>query len=108
AHGRGGNSFGKFLQQIRDDAKEVMPPAQVAQLADLIDAKVEAPSSVGLETTRQFVHNWQMSDFAGELAKVESGRDFESGRKAYHAAQCFKCHRFAGEGGDSGPDVTGV
>ncbi|MGC1274074.1 MAG: heme-binding protein, partial [Planctomycetaceae bacterium] len=108
AHGRGGNSFGKFLQQIRDDAKATMPAEQVAALKDVIEAKVETASPVGLETTRQFVHNWQMSDFAGELAKVESGRDFESGRKAYHAAQCFKCHRFAGDGGDTGPDVTGV
>ena len=108
AHGRGGNSFGKFLQQIRDDAQATMEPDQIAALSDIINAKVESASPVSLETTRQFVHNWQMADFAGELAKVESGRDFESGRLAYHAAQCYKCHRFAGDGGDSGPDLTGV
>ncbi|HEX6986135.1 MAG TPA: c-type cytochrome, partial [Planctomycetaceae bacterium] len=107
ATGRGGNSFGKFLQQIREDAKATMPPDQIAALSDVIEGKAPV-ESVGLQTTRQFVHNWQLSDFAGELSKVESGRDFESGRRAYHAAQCAKCHRFAGEGGDTGPDVTGV
>ncbi len=106
--GRGGNSFVKFLQQIRDDAKERMPADLVASLADVIAGKGVAADAVGLETTRQFVHNWQLADFASDLAKVESGRDFESGRQAYHAAQCAKCHRFAGDGGDTGPDVTGV
>ncbi len=109
AHGRGGNSFVKFLQQIRDDAKERMPAEQVAEMADIIAGKGITPEeTVGLETTRQFVHNWQLADFASDLPKVESGRNFEAGRQAYHAAQCAKCHRFAGEGGDTGPDITGV
>lgn len=107
AKGRGGNSFGKFLQQIRDDAKQRMSPEQVASLSDVIEGKAPA-EPIGLQTTRQFVHNWQLSDFASDLPKVETGRDFESGRQAYLAAQCAKCHRFAGEGGDTGPDITGV
>lgn len=108
-HGRGGNSFVKFLQQIRDDAKERMPAEQVAEMADVIAGKGISPGeTVGLETTRQFVHNWQLSDFASDLPKVESGRNFESGRQAYLAAQCAKCHRFNQEGGDTGPDITGV
>lgn len=107
AKGKGGNSFGKFLQQIRDDSKERMSPEQIASLSDVIEGKAPA-EPVGLQTTRQFVHNWQLSDFASDLPKVERGRDFESGREAYYAAQCAKCHRFAGEGGDTGPDITGV
>ena len=42
------------------------------------------------------------------LGKVETGRSFEKGKAAYIAAQCYKCHRFNGEGGDTGPDITGV
>jgi len=109
AHGRGGNSFVKFLQQIRDDAKERMPAEQVKEMADIIAGKGISPGeTVGLETTRQFVHNWQLADFASDLSKVEAGRNFEAGRQAYLAAQCAKCHRFAQEGGDTGPDITGV
>src|SRR5690606_22256551 len=107
AKGKGGNSFGKFLQQIRDDAKERMTPEEIASIADVIEGSADA-APIGLETTRQFVHNWQLSDFVSDLAMVESGRNFESGREAYLAAQCAKCHRFAGEGGDTGPDITGV
>ncbi len=63
---------------------------------------------VKLETTRQFVHNWQMEDLLPLAGDVESGRSFEKGRAAYEAAQCYKCHRFASQGGDTGPDITGV
>ena len=63
---------------------------------------------VKLETTRQFLHNWQMEDLLPLASEVESGRSFEKGRLAYEAAQCAKCHRFTGQGGDTGPDITGV
>ena len=49
-----------------------------------------------------------MEDLLPELNAVEKGRSFEKGKIAYHAAQCYKCHRFAGDGGDTGPDITGV
>ena len=106
ANGRGGNSFGKFLQQIREDAKQRMSKELIAKLSDVIAGKAEAPA--GLETARQFVHNWQLSDFVGELEAVEEGRSFEAGKTVYEAAQCAKCHRFAGQGGGTGPDITGV
>lgn len=44
-----------------------------------------------------------------ELAETElKGRDFENGKRAYAAARCVVCHRFAGEGGATGPDLTQV
>ncbi len=106
-NGRGGNSFVKFLQQIREDAQANMTPAQIAEVADVIEGKA-AFEPVSLDTSRQFVHNWQLADFTGDLPAIESGRSFEKGREAYQAAQCAKCHRFDGAGGDTGPDVTGV
>jgi putative heme-binding domain-containing protein len=35
-------------------------------------------------------------------------RDFEHGKKTFAAARCIICHRFAGEGGATGPDLTQV
>jgi putative heme-binding domain-containing protein len=49
-----------------------------------------------------------MEDLMPLAEQVEKGRSFEKGRAAYEAAQCAKCHRFAGQGGDTGPDITGV
>ncbi|HYV28922.1 MAG TPA: c-type cytochrome, partial [Candidatus Eisenbacteria bacterium] len=36
------------------------------------------------------------------------GRSFDSGKAAFKQAGCGQCHRFAGEGGSVGPDLTGV
>ncbi|MFT7484849.1 MAG: putative heme-binding domain-containing protein, partial [Candidatus Paceibacteria bacterium] len=36
------------------------------------------------------------------------GRDYERGRNLFHAASCSACHRFDGEGGAIGPDLTTV
>lgn len=33
------------------------------------------------------------------------GRDFENGKKMFSAGYCIACHRVAGEGGHSGPDL---
>jgi putative heme-binding domain-containing protein len=104
---RGGASWKKFNQRIRQDAAEKLSAEERDSLKDVIEGgqKVEV---VKLETTRQFVHNWQMEDLLPLLDQAESGRNFEKGKAAYIAAQCYKCHRFAGDGGDTGPDITGV
>ncbi len=104
---RGGNSFKKFLIRIREDAALRLSDADRLALKDVIEEKQKV-EAVKLETTRQFIHNWQMEDLHEMLSKVETGRSFEKGKAAYIAAQCYKCHRFNGEGGDSGPDITGV
>lgn len=105
--GRGGHSFKKFVQRIREDALKNVLEGDKAALKEILDGsqKVQA---VSIETTRQFVHNWQMDDVVPLLSQVEKGRSFEGGKKAYAVAQCAKCHRFAGQGGDTGPDITSV
>jgi putative heme-binding domain-containing protein len=104
---QGGASFKKFVQRIRQDAVEKLSAGDRAALKDVIEGKKNV-EVVKLETTRQFVHNWQMADLEPLLGQVERGRSFEKGRLAYQAGQCFKCHRFRNEGGDTGPDLTGV
>ena len=104
---RGGASFKKFLIRIREDAAAKLSAGERALLKDVIEGR-RKEQAVKLETTRQFVHNWQMEDLLPLADEVERGRSFAKGRAAYEAAQCAKCHRFAGEGGDTGPDITGV
>jgi putative heme-binding domain-containing protein len=104
---KGGNSFVKFVQQIRSDATARLDEKQKLALKDVIEGK-QSIEVVKLETTRQFIHNWQMEDLLPMVDQVEHGRSFERGKAAYEAAQCAKCHRFAGSGGSTGPDITGV
>ncbi len=41
---------------------------------------------------------------AGE--KLKSGRNFDNGKRAFAASRCIVCHRFGGDGGATGPDLT--
>lgn len=104
---KGGASFVKFVQQVRRDALEKLSKEQYDALAEVIKGEEEV-EVVKLETTRQFIHNWQADDLLPILEQSERGRNFEKGKLAFKVAQCYKCHRFRGEGGDTGPDITGV
>ncbi len=61
-----------------------------------------------MKPSQQFVHEWNMEDLLSALEQINSGRLFESGRDAFRQTGCSQCHRFAGEGGSLGPDLTGV
>ncbi|MGE5195110.1 MAG: c-type cytochrome, partial [Deltaproteobacteria bacterium] len=104
---RGGASFQKFLDQLRDDSLATLADQEKESLKEVI-AGSEKVAAVRLTTTRQFVHNWQVADFVPLLDRAAKGRSFEKGKAAYEATQCAKCHRFRNEGGDTGPDITGV
>jgi putative heme-binding domain-containing protein len=104
---RGGASFQKFLDQLRDDALATLTDPEKESLKEVI-AGSEKVAAVKLTTTRQFLHNWQIADLVPLLDQAGKGRSFEKGKAAYEATQCAKCHRFRNEGGDTGPDITGV
>jgi len=105
---QGGASFKKFVLRIRQDAAARLSREEKKALKDVLEGRGVLAKVVKLETTRQFVHNWQMADLEPLLKEAERGRLFDKGRRAYEAAQCAKCHRFRNEGGDTGPDITGA
>jgi putative heme-binding domain-containing protein len=37
---------------------------------------------------------------------LDSGRNFEHGKRTFAAARCVVCHRFGEDGGATGPDLT--
>jgi putative heme-binding domain-containing protein len=104
---RGGASFKNFVGRIRKDAVETLTGAERVALADVIEGRHKV-ESVQSQTTRQFIHNWQLEDLLPLLERVERGRSFKRGQEAYQAAQCYKCHRLNGDGGATGPDLTGA
>lgn len=104
---RGGASFKNFIMRIRQDAVATLSEADRVALKEVIEGREQVDSGVA-QTTRQFVHNWQLEDLLPMLDQLESGRSFARGREAFQVAQCYKCHRFAGDGGATGPDLTGA
>jgi uncharacterized repeat protein (TIGR03806 family) len=61
-----------------------------------------------LKPEHNFVRDWKMDELLPLLEQVNQGRSFEAGQIAFRQAGCGQCHRFAGEGGSVGPDLSGV
>jgi putative heme-binding domain-containing protein len=106
---KGGASFKRFLGRIRDDAVKTLTEAEKTQLDALLRGE-PGSGTIALKQSkpRQFVRNWQMQDLLPDIDLATRGRNFESGKAAFTDAQCAACHRFAGDGGATGPDLTGV
>ena len=96
-----------LLSGFRDDAVQQLSDEERTSLKSVIEDR-QLEGLVGLESTRRTLHNWQMADLLPLLDQVDRYRSYESGRLAYEAAQCAKCHRFGDQGSTSGPDITAV
>ncbi len=100
----GGASFQGFLNNIEKDAFE--NASDVERLA--VEAaglrkpfqvkKLPKPQGPGRE--------WKLEELVQFAEPRLAQRDFKNGQKMYAAARCIVCHRFNGEGGATGPDLT--
>ncbi len=119
ANFRGGASFDKFIEFIRNDALSTFSEAETSELATLIAQKPvrkSAIENVGAifagrkENTYQFDELVAMANeglnHQGSLTEGILRRDLENGRKMFGASACFTCHRFGNAGGFTGPDLT--
>jgi uncharacterized repeat protein (TIGR03806 family) len=61
-----------------------------------------------MKPEQTFVRDWKLDDLLPALDQVKQGRLFERGRDAFRQTGCIQCHRFGGEGGSVGPDLSGV
>lgn len=108
ASARGGASFGGFLSNIRDVALSKLSDADKKKLGELTGDMPAPADPLANFAPRPLVEEWTMEKLQPELAKVTAPPDFARGRELTAVAQCFKCHRFAGQGGIQGPDLTGT
>ena len=51
---------------------------------------------------------WTLDELAALTKDGFKGRNFANGKKAFAASRCIVCHRFNGEGGATGPDLSQV
>ena len=100
----GGNSFRKFLQNIENELYETLPENQrvmleaVAARTPFKVEKLPTPVGPGKE--------WTLEEVRTLAADGMKGRNFKNGQKMFAATRCILCHRFAGDGGATGPDLT--
>ncbi len=111
ANYRGGASFTKFIEFIRNDALASLSPQEKEALSELLKKKPESksPAEVMAQAMagRTFVKQWKFEELSKSASNDLRGRSFQTGRKMFAAGGCFACHRFGNKGGMNGPDLTG-
>ncbi len=100
----GGSSYQKFLANIEADAYQNVGDSdrlaiEAAKLRPAYKAP-ELPKPTGPGKA------WTVADLVALEPKLKSGRNFKNGQKAFAATRCVVCHRFANDGGATGPDLT--
>jgi putative heme-binding domain-containing protein len=100
----GGNSYQKFITNISDDAFNNATDTERLAIEALglrkpyIAPELPKPKGPGRDYTTD-----EILKLAGEKL---SGRNFQNGQKMFAAARCIVCHRYANDGGSTGPDLT--
>jgi putative heme-binding domain-containing protein len=109
AHYKGGASFTGFVNNIKREAVATLTGPEKVALKPILEAKVDTGSPFVPAKPRPFVKQWTVNGLVPAVEKgLRTKRDFDRGRSLFGAASCFACHRFANEGGASGPDLTAV
>ncbi|MGI9456766.1 MAG: c-type cytochrome, partial [Aeoliella sp.] len=100
----GGASYAGFIDNIGNEAFENATDIERLALEASGARKPykipELPKATGPG------QEWNMDKLLALQESGRSGRDFENGKKMFAAARCVVCHRFGGEGGATGPDLT--
>ncbi|MCC7083515.1 MAG: c-type cytochrome [Pirellulales bacterium] len=100
----GGRSFEGFLRNIDREAYENASADEQQQIAD---AGLRPPfEALELPKPNGPGQDWTVDKIAELIETKLHGRNFNHGKKMYAAARCIVCHRFSGEGGSTGPDLT--
>ncbi|MDR3405478.1 MAG: c-type cytochrome [Chthoniobacter sp.] len=104
----GGNSFTKFLENIRTEAlANFVPDAERASLDELSKQAPPAPPA-NYVVPKGPGRNYTVDEAVALAQDGLKGRDFEQGKAMFTSTLCIRCHHFNGEGGNIGPDISGA
>jgi putative heme-binding domain-containing protein len=102
----GGASFQGFINNTEKDAFANATDAERLAIEALGLRKPykpkELPKPVGPG------RDWKLDELVKFAEPKLKGRNFKNGEKMYAAARCVVCHRFQGDGGATGPDLSQV
>ncbi|HCP11689.1 MAG TPA: heme-binding protein, partial [Planctomycetaceae bacterium] len=105
---RGGNSFSGFLKNIRQEAIDRLTDTEKVELKQVLEAQPTGGQPLVEAAARPIVQEWKVDDFLADVESGLTGRSFDTGRRMFQVTACYKCHRFAGDGGIVGPELTAV
>ena len=96
-----------LLKRLSRRGQGQMPPV-VIQSVDEPAVNLFRDWISAMKPEQKFVRAWTMEDLLPLLDQTKHRRSFPSGQAAFQHLGCGQCHKFAGEGGSVGPDLTGV
>jgi putative heme-binding domain-containing protein len=103
---KGGHSFAPYLRHMKEEAASHLTDDDKRALAEVLKDKPAASGPI--LPPRAVVKDYKLDELLPIVQDGLKQRNFERGRAMFAAAMCFRCHRFAGEGGSGGPDLTGI
>ncbi|MBX7209613.1 MAG: c-type cytochrome [Verrucomicrobiaceae bacterium] len=105
---KGGNSFKGFIENIRKEAlAKFVPQNEVAEL-DALSSRNEAVAMPNITPPKGPGRAWTIEDVLALAKDGIKGRNYDQGKNLFAATMCLTCHRFNGDGGGIGPDLTGA
>ncbi|TWT56235.1 family 16 glycoside hydrolase [Allorhodopirellula solitaria] len=102
----GGSSFPGYLTRIRDEALAACTDEQRKALEDITGEDFNPVPDFDIAPIQGPGRTWDVASAGAAAARGKP--NFERGRSLYFSAKCASCHRFAGLGGNIGPDLTSI
>lgn len=106
---RGGASFDRFIEFIRNDAVASLSDEEKASLKSVLAKKAvrkSAYENLGYIFEGRPTKDWSLEELSAFARNGLKQRDYQQGRRMFAAAACYACHRFNNQGGITGPDLT--
>jgi putative heme-binding domain-containing protein len=105
---KGGNSFTKFLENMRTEAlANFVPNPEERTALDTLSKKAPPTAAANLVAPKGPGKAYTVEDVVALAKDGLRGRNFEQGKAMFASTLCINCHHFNGEGGNIGPDLTG-
>ena len=107
----GGHSVQRYGEEIASDVLSALPPEQKTFVEAI--RRGRHPAEQNKSRTREdlsvpVTRDWAVDELLKTGKSGLSGRNYAPGQQAFVAARCAECHRLAGAGGSSGPDLSGL
>lgn len=104
---KGGASYAGFIVDLRKETLATCTPQEREWIGQLKD---DAPQSAlaNLPEVKGPGRDWTIEEVVKLADSGLAGRNKENGRKMFQASLCIACHRFGGDGGNAGPDLSAV
>ncbi|MCB1225436.1 MAG: c-type cytochrome [Verrucomicrobiales bacterium] len=105
---KGGNSFKGFIENIRTEALANFVPETERATLEALSAPVDEAAITAIVPPHGPGQMWTLDDATALGEGGFKGRNFEHGQAMFRTTMCLTCHRFNGDGGGIGPDLTGA